>query len=235
MVVEYRCYRNYAAATGYEGSEKRVVIAAEYGGKPVKEISANLFSMNQELEAVFIPDVVEVIDDGVFYGCRNLAYVGPAVSGELPGCSVFSENVRRIGSQAFQHTALKDITFLAEDNLRLEQGAFTHSEKLNIVTLACEELELEGEGIFQNSGIRAFSAPRGSCHRLPDMTFAGCKRLDTVNLQFGGVGSRCFYMCKSLKSLPRCGRLSYIGMNAFFECGISETKAAGLKRKRKEV
>lgn len=233
MAVEYRCYRNYAAAVGYVGHEERVVIAAEYGGKPVRELSANLFSMNQVIEAVFIPDSLEVIDSGVFYGCEHLAYIGPAVSGKLPDCSVFHKNLRRIGSQAFQRTALKNLVFLEKGSLCIEEGAFAHCP-LEIVTMDCEELELKGKGIFQDSGICLLFAPWASCWELPDMTFAGCKRLNMVDLSFSEVGSQCFYRCKSLKALPRGKHLSYIGVNAFLECGISEAKAAGLKKKRKE-
>lgn len=231
MALEYRCYRTYAVAANYEGTEKQVVIEAAYNDLPVLGICAGCFAGNQALEAVFVPECLEFVDDRGFYDCKSLRYIGPPVSGEtLPDRSVFSGAMRQAGAQAFQGTGLKEVCFLAEDSLQLDLFAFRGCGALERVSLACKELSL-GDGVFENCGIRVLSAPRGRLWTLPRMSFAGCKRLETVDLHFGVVEERCFYKCKSLRSLPRCNRLIFAGTNAFHESGISAASLAAQNKK----
>ena len=77
---------------GYSGDNVVVNIPAQavYNGQnyAVVGISNNAFEANTTIEEVIIPESVEIIGDGAFYGCSNLKFV--TVSGDsLIGTSAF--------------------------------------------------------------------------------------------------------------------------------------------------
>ena len=77
---------------GYSGDNVIVNIPAQavYNGQnyAVVGISNNAFEANTTIEEVIIPESVEIIGDGAFYGCSNLKFV--TVSGDsLIGTSAF--------------------------------------------------------------------------------------------------------------------------------------------------
>ena len=74
ILYELSADGTYATVVGYEGSAKRVKIAEEYQGKPVKEIYKDAFTFT-DIISVIIPDSVTSIGDYAFSGCSSLTSI----------------------------------------------------------------------------------------------------------------------------------------------------------------
>jgi hypothetical protein len=84
-----------------DSKEQVVVVPSTIDGKTVAEINKFAFNGNTNLEAVVLPDTVQVIDDGAFTGCKNLKYV------------FIPEGVKTIGSDAFNGNGIMELTLPA--------------------------------------------------------------------------------------------------------------------------
>ena len=113
--VEYGVGDGYAyvSNSGYDGSATSIVIAREYNGLPVTEISARAFK-NASMVSIYIPSNVTSIGDNAFDCCTKLSSV------------IFEENsmLETIGKYAFNAcSVLKSIT-IPENVTKINTYAF---------------------------------------------------------------------------------------------------------------
>ena len=80
----------YAEVMAYNGISKKVRIAAEYQGLPVKNIYSEAFKNNESITSVVIPDSVVGLGDSAFYNCTGLTSVTIGNSVTSIGNSAFS-------------------------------------------------------------------------------------------------------------------------------------------------
>ena len=83
--------KTYAEVIGYEGTAKRIVIAEEYNGLPVKNIYEKAFYDNYNITSVVIPNSVTTIGDSAFKGCYDLKSI------------IIPNSVTTIGDSAFSY------------------------------------------------------------------------------------------------------------------------------------
>ncbi len=233
MALEMYAYRRYAAVAGYSGNEKYVVIPRYYKGVPVTEIRDGAFA-GSAVEAVYVPDTLQVIGDNAFAGCYGLRYIGsdhlkgaaPDAEEAVPGspdCPIHSTSslpsgLRKVGNGAFQKTALVDVEFGA-DALEFGDSVFEGCRKLELVgCFKCDSLSL-GKRVFADSSLTHFYAPKARIDTVPEYTFANCTRLTDVVTYITAVGNRSFYRCEKLKKLYAPKTLRSIGHEAFAGCG----------------
>jgi len=82
----------YYSVTGYSGSDKKVLIAKEYQGKPVKEIGEYAFQGQlNRVNFINIPDTIEKIGKESFDSCTSIKKI------------VIPKNVKVIGEHAFKN------------------------------------------------------------------------------------------------------------------------------------
>lgn len=138
-------YRNLEDEDGillekYTGKEPYIKLPDEIEGKPVVKLGFFLFTGNETLEGVVLPEKIEYLEWSAFDGCTNLKQVGLPENLKAIGDSVFSgctslkrielpEGLRSIGDSAFDGAGLETITipssveylYLGADIFRIPQ------------------------------------------------------------------------------------------------------------------
>ena len=122
--------------TKYFGEkEAEIVIPGEIDGMPVTRIGEKCFEDHEEIERVFLPDTLKVIDYRAFYGCSGLTEMN------LP------ESLEKTGGWVFAHSGFSSVTF-PEGFTSLGYGAFYGSNNLKTVILP-EGVTSIGENTFR--------------------------------------------------------------------------------------
>lgn len=129
---------------GYTGTGKEIVIPPSIAGKPVVELGAMSFWMNDDITSVVIPEGVTAIRHEAFNGDNNLAKV------TLPS------TLKTIERRAFWGTAITKIT-IPEGVTSLGNEAFNDCDKLKTVSLP-STLTSVGANVF------------ASCDSLTELT-----------------------------------------------------------------
>lgn len=103
---------SFATITGYNGTEKDIVVPKSIGEYTIQEISANAFKENKDITSIVIPDSCKKIGENAFENCKELINVdlGSGVL-ELSNSAFFgceklkdiscSTNLQKIGEKAF--------------------------------------------------------------------------------------------------------------------------------------
>lgn len=222
MALEIYAYKRYASVLRYRGDEKIVHIPKYYQNVPVLEIHKAAFANSKTVEAVILPDTMETIGDRAFWKCRNLQYIGCDQPGlENTDCrtvpSLLPANLGMIGSAAFMGTALTAVEFLT-DYAMVAKSAFERCSQLKSVSFPnCSGLIL-AKGVFMNSALEQFSAPKATNVTVPQYAFAGCDQLTAVEMEISEAGTKCFYKCRNLLKLNISKRLRHVGYKAFWGC-----------------
>ena len=239
---------NTASVKKYTGNERDVVIPETYNGVPVLWIDSFAFEGNIHVERVWIPKTIQVIDDYAFEDCVNLKYVGctesaPEFSEDCASCknssaiaedSHFPESLQTIGARAFAKSGLSRV-YAHALNLEISDSAFAGCPNLvEVNLLPCESLLL-GEGVFQDSAIRLFFAPKIALNPLPSSTFENCPNLLCIAAVIFSIEERAFFGCKDLRKLNVAKSLKYIGKDAFTGCGYLERPKYPPRRQKRNT
>ena len=119
----YQTSDDAATLVRYFGSDSKVEIPAELGGKPITTIGEDAFDHNTSLTEVTIPEGVTNIGDFAFFSCKNLTEV------------TIPEGVTSIGKGAFEYcTSLTKVTIPEGVNL-IRAETFYGCSKLKEVTI----------------------------------------------------------------------------------------------------
>ncbi len=145
-LFEYKTTGMGAVITGYNGSEKEVVVPERIYGNTVIEIGEKAFLWNTEVEKISLPDRIEKIGANAFSCCSNLAEIN------IP------ESVTAIDQYAFRDCSnLKNIN-LPEGLTEIGLYAFYGCSSLTNVTIP-STVEKMAVGVFYNcSNLMAIQA-----------------------------------------------------------------------------
>ena len=149
----------------------------------VTSVGEEAFSDNDTLRKVVLSKEMTEIPSGMFDGCDGLQEL------EIP------ENIRTIGSNAFQETGLLHME-LPETVTELGAGAFYWCSDLQSISI------------------------RGSLDEIPHSAFTNCFSLTQVELADGirGIAKKAFAGCSSLEHMALPENLEQIGEYAFMDC-----------------
>ena len=231
----YQASDDAATLVCYFGSDSKVDIPAELGGKPVTSIGVYAFWNCRSLTKVTIPEGVTSIGDCAFQSCISLTEVNIPKSVETIGDEAFEtcdsltevtipEGVTSIGVYAFQFcNSLPEVT-IPEGVTSIGDGAFHGCRSLTEVTIS-EGVTSIGETTF--AGCRSLTEvtiPK-SVTSIGDCAFQSCSSLTKATIPEGVTSIRgsVFEDCSSLREVTIPKSVTSIESHAFYNCGALAT------------
>lgn len=222
----------------YFGDDDTVVVP--YG---VKEIREYAFLDCDEIEKINLPNTVDVVEKGAFYGCKNLK----TVEVSMPVLPLGFDDKWLDGTNA-EYVLQEDLT-LGEcdipEGIEIENDAIVgyrgKASELVIPSgvnsigdkafLKCKTLRkvIIPDGVT-TIGKRAFAYCEGletivmpdSVKKIDDEAFEECRNLKNVTLSLGlkKIGKNAFLYCVSLDKIIIPEKVTTIGVSAFGGCNI---------------
>ena len=231
----YQASDDAATLVRYFGSDSKVDIPAELGGKPVTSIGVYAFWNCRSLTKVTIPEGVTSIGDCAFQSCISLTEVNIPKSVETIGDEAFEtcdsltevtipEGVTSIGVYAFQFcNSLPEVT-IPEGVTSIGDGAFQSCSSLTEVTIS-EGVTSIGETTF--AGCRSLTEvtiPK-SVTSIGVCAFQSCSSLTKATIPEGVTSIRgsVFEGCSSLREVTIPKSVTSIESHAFYNCGALAT------------
>lgn len=172
----------YALTGSNDLTEKDVIVANYYNGKPVTAIGVGAFAGRTSVESIDLPNTLETIGPKAFMGCTSLKSI------------TIPEGVKIIPDNAFNGcTALETVSFAANPAVTtIGKSAFAGATALKYstndssaqvaFTLPSSLVTIE-DGAFQNAlGIRSLTIP-SSVVTIGDRAFAGADNLRYVKFE----------------------------------------------------
>lgn len=205
-----------------------LIIPSKIDNLPVTVIYSYSFNNLTGLRAVYIPDTIEIIEQGSFSGCNNLkaikidsnnktynskdnanAIIETETNTLIEGfkTTVIPNGVKKIGYRAFYDLdTLKDIDIPSSVE-KIENEAFN----------GCDNLE----NVNFNEGLKS----------IGEYSFFGCKSLESINLpeSLTNVDDCAFAECQSIGSIHIPANLTVIGSAAFVT--LSEVNSITVDKK----
>ena len=222
------------AVIGYSGSAKRIKIASEYNGIPVKEIYREAFK-DCSITSVIIPDSVTSIGDWAFYGCSSLSSI------------VIPDSVTSIGDYAFAYCSSLSSVVIGDSVTSIGDYAFLFCSSLSSIVIpdsvtsiggafdGCHSSLYTEEGYVKyvkandnpyeilidvtNSNLSSYTIHEDTKH-IAGSAFSGCERLSSISIpdSVTSIGNYAFYYCSSLSSIVIPDSVTSIGDYAFYYC-----------------
>ena len=231
----YQASDDAATLVCYFGSDSKVDIPAELGGKPVTSIGVYAFWNCRSLTKVTIPEGVTSIGESAFQSCISLTEVNIPKSVETIGDEAFEtcdsltevtipEGVTSIGVYAFQYcNSLPEVT-IPEGVTSIGDGAFAGCRSLTEVTIS-EGVTSIGETTF--AGCRSLTEvtiPK-SVTSIGGCAFQSCSSLTKATIPEGVTSIRgsVFEGCSSLREVTIPKSVTSIESQAFYNCGALAT------------
>ena len=231
----YQASDDAATLVRYFGSDSKVDIPAELGGKPVTSIGVYAFWNCRSLTKVTIPEGVTSIKDSTFWYCISLTEVNIPKSVETIGDEAFQfcdsltevtipEGVTSIGVYAFQFcNSLTEVT-IPEGVTSIGDGAFESCRSLTEVTIS-EGVTSIGETTFASCrSLTEVTIPK-SVTSIGGCAFQSCSSLTKATIPEGVTSIRgsVFEGCSSLREVTIPKSVTSIEFHAFYNCGALAT------------
>ncbi len=216
---------SYAVSGIGNVTDTKLVIPAEYQGKPVLAVADGAFSGNTSITAVEFSDSTVLIGARAFSGCTALENVK------------LTESLIYIREQAFSGcTALRELTIYENVNgatVDVEGGAFENCTSLVTVSLPEGMRALMGRTFDGCSSLKSINIPE-SMINIYDYAFSGCSALEAVKLPDGlkYIGTEAFANCTSLTeikipSIRQLGNYAFIGCTGLKTVTLSQMNKIG--------
>ncbi|MBQ7355921.1 MAG: leucine-rich repeat domain-containing protein [Clostridia bacterium] len=235
VVYDFSADGTYAIVLDYVGTAKRIKIADEYKGVPVKEIYNEAFQ-GTSITSVIIPNSVTSVGEQAFYDCRSLASVviGDSVTSigyrAFYGCRslasvVIGDSVASIGDDAFYNCNPALYTEY-EYGKYLKSGDNPYAVLIELTYKNLSTYEIHPDTKIIAYGVFA-DCDRLSSIKIPDSVtgigyraFSGCSSLTSVVIgdSVTSIGSSAFSYCSSLTSVVIPDSVVSIGEQAFYLC-----------------
>ena len=156
--------------TKYFGEgESKLVLPTEVEGKPVTRIGEKCFEDHDELEAVVLPETLEVIGYRAFYGCSKLSGMNIPDTLEQTGgwalahtgftSFVFPDGFDSLGYGTFYSSSKLETVILPEGVDSIGENTFRGCSKLQSVTIPCADIEINIKGFEENSKVTIIGVP----------------------------------------------------------------------------
>ena len=232
----------YAEVMAYNGISKKVRIAAEYQGLPVKNIYSEAFKNNESITSVVIPDSVVGLGDSAFYNCTGLTSV------------TIGNSVTSIGDYAFEFCRSLTSVTIPDSVTTIGNEAFFYCTSLTSMTIPNSVTSI-GYEVFCCTNLTSVTIGN-SVTSIGNQAFSGCYSLTSINvsnenttyksingnlyskdgktlIQYAigktdssfiipdsvvGLGDGAFYECASLTSVTIPKSVTSIGSYAFSDC-----------------
>ena len=209
----YQASDDAATLVRYFGSDSKVDIPAELGGKPVTSIGVYAFWNCRSLTKVTIPEGVTSIKDSTFRYCISLTEVNIPKSVETIGDEAFQfcdsltevtipEGVTSIGVYAFKFcNSLTEVT-IPEGVTSIGDGAFESCRSLTEVTISEGVTSIGGSAFQSCSSLTKATIPEGVTS-IRGSVFEGCSSLREVTIpkSVTSIESHAFYNCGALATV----------------------------------
>ncbi len=226
----------------YNGKDSVVIVPAELDGMPVVNVWGDVFSYNDKITKVVIPEGVKKFGMQVFYGCSNLEEVVlPESITEWYIAQTFNRcpNLKKINipstltdiSGFFMGTGVENVTL--PNTVKVIGGsAFYNCRSLKTVTIPNSVTEI-GDDAFRGSSIKTLTIPN-SVNKIGDAAFY---ESDITELNIPGsvksLGEQAFRGCKSLTSITLNEGLEIIDEGCFW--GTTALKEIRIPKSVKEL
>lgn len=186
---------------------------SSFNAEGAESIGEYAFERCKQLKIFSLPESLEVISEGAFYGCTSLESL------------TFAEvkRLEYLGRQAFcECYALTEVT-LPDSVEYIGLGIFNRCENLESVTIPYIGNSVDEAGqliTFFNGCKNLKSVTMTSAKSLAMQTFYGFETLKEVNLNEGleYIGSRAFYDCAGLKKITIPASVTDAGYDVFLRC-----------------
>ncbi len=188
---------SYYVVTGYNGTDKGIVIPATYSNLPVKEIGENAFRDNENITYVIIGKNIENIGYMAFYNS--------SLTGELK----IPDGVTSIGGGAFELcSGLTSVKYMGtlEDWCKIEFADYWSNP------LSCAHELYIGDELLTEADIPE------TINKIKDCAFCGCTSITKVTIPntVTSIGNNAFYNCDGLTGdLKIPDSVTSIGIGAF--------------------
>ena len=220
--------------TAYSGNSDTVVIPANIDGYTVQELGDNVFKNKIAIKCVILPEGMNKIGSGCFYGCTALEDIRFSSTVSNIGNSAFESckkltqiefpaKLTGIGSHAFYNcTGLTKLEI--PDSVNAIYGrAFYNCTNLSEINYPMS-LSNAGEEIFANTKLTRMTVPEGVT-KLADRVFKNCTNF--IKFQLPGtlktIGGSSLEGCTGLTELELPEGLTSIGNWGMYNCtGLTE-------------
>jgi hypothetical protein len=174
----------------YRGNGGDVVIPPAIGGKPVRGIGAQAFSMCTRLSTVTIPDSVTSIGEWAFSECARLSTV------TIPG------SVTTIGMGAFYGCDSLSTVTIPDSVTSIGASAFSMCTRLSTVTIPDSVTSIGMQAFYECESLSTVTIP-DSVTTIGEWAFRECKSLTSVTIpdSVTTIGEGAFSNCPSLKTI----------------------------------
>lgn len=189
----------------YKGPSN-VIIPKRFEGVSVNFIGKGAFSNLEGITSIEIRADIEEIPDFCFTDCSDLTEIN------------LSQNVIKIGKDAFMGTKLKEFTIPNSVN-QIERGLFNNCKELEKVRIEANVDIIKMNMFYACDNLKSivYTMP---IKQIEENAFYKCKKLETIELKEGleTIGNKAFYTCELLNHIILPKSISSIGDMAFYNC-----------------
>lgn len=191
---------------------------------------------NCGFETFNMPDSVNIIGEGAFYGCSGLTSLHISYSAVLigdyafSGCAFTSVSIpyalKTVSKGMFADCPNLNYMYLDSSNMiSIGESAFSGCSNLQYVYLS-SHLKTIGQKAFMNSGLKQFSIPESAgVTVINTKTFSGCTELESVDFKnnLTTIETQAFSGCIMLSSITIKESVTSIAAGAFAGCSTLTT------------
>ena len=192
---------------GYHGTAWELVIPQELNGYQVVTIKGRIFTNNDSLITVVIPDSVTSIEDYAFSSCDMLRNV------TLP------RNLKTIGAHAFSYCKKLTSVSIPHGTVSIGDYAFLHCDAMTSVTIPDSVTSIGIKAFRYCCSLTTVAIP-GSVSAIGESAFEDCTSLESVFIANGvtSIGAHAFRNCQALADPLLPDSIAFIGDSAFSDC-----------------
>ena len=216
----------YVSAGEGTSQLSEIVIPMWHNGRLVKGIS--LFSGNRNLEYLYIPSSVKVIESGAFSYCESLSTIEFAGGLEeignfaFTGCASLTEikltdSLKSIGKEAFADCTSLERVDMSNSRVHILPMAFKNCTSLSDLKLSERTVEISDEAFFGCSSLTSLRIPKSVSSLGKHITY-GCNSITRLELLGPEIiPSEAFYKLESLTEVYFGDSVKRIGNNFSYE------------------
>lgn len=192
---------------GYHGTAWELVIPQELNGYQVVTIKGRVFTNNDSLITVVIPDSVTSIEDYAFSSCDMLRNV------TLP------RSLKIIGAHAFSYCKKLTSVSIPHGTVSIGDYAFLHCDAMTSVTIPDSATSIGIKAFRYCCSLTTVAIP-GSVSAIGESAFEDCTSLESVFIANGvtSIGAHAFSNCQALTDPLLPDSIAFIGDSAFSDC-----------------
>lgn len=195
----YEEEQNEIILVKYQGTAKKVRIPASIGGLPVTSIADGAFADAKELTALWIPDEIRTLGEGILSGCNSIYALRAPLMGENTSSAQYLGYL--FGAPSY------------------EKNALSVPVSLELFVLGGEGEKISAFAFYDCNDLVSVRIPT-SVRTVEKFAFYNCQKLCYVNMDtLVSVAEYAFASCAALEEICFGNALCSIGKGAFEGCG----------------